>query len=128
MSHSTFQQPIPPHMASDVAVGYKYILGSYRPMPVHYSNVAPAGPLYPTATDMAPFMIAHLQAGRQGDVHILREDTVQEMHRQHFTNDPHLPGLVYGFMEHFQKTGGRSGTPAVVMRFTACSSCCRTMV
>jgi CubicO group peptidase (beta-lactamase class C family) len=102
MNRSTFRQPIPPDMAPDLALGYKYILGRYLPAPVKYSNVVPAGMVHVTATDMASFLIAHLQEGCYGEARILEEDTVREMHRQHFTNDPRLPGFAYGFMEHLQ--------------------------
>ena len=102
MNRSTFQQPIPPDLAPDLAVGYKYLLDRTVPLPAKYSNIVPAGMFHVTATDMASFMIAHLQEGRYGDARILEKDTVQEMHRQQFTNDPRLPGFAYGFMEHLQ--------------------------
>jgi hypothetical protein len=44
-------------------------------------------------------MIAHLQDGRLGDARILQAATAQEMHRQQFTNDPHVNGMTYGFVE-----------------------------
>ena len=102
MNRSTFRQPIPPDLAPDLAVGYTRLLGNTMPAPVQYSNIAPAGMLHVTAKDMASFMIAHLQGGRYGGARLLEENTVQEMHRQHFTNDPRLPGFAYGFMEHLQ--------------------------
>lgn len=102
MNRSTFRQLIPPLMAADLAVGYTHLLGNRLPAPVQYSNIVPAGMLHVTAMDMASFMIAHLQGGRYGDVRILQADIVQEMHRQHFTNHPRLPGFAYGFMEHLQ--------------------------
>ena len=104
MNRSTFQQPIPPDLAPDLAVGYKYLLGRTLPLPAKYSNIVPAGMFHVTATDMARFMLAHLQDGRYDDVRILHEGTVREMHRLQFTNDPRLPGFAYGFMEHFQNS------------------------
>jgi len=107
MHRSTFRQPIPPDLAPDLAVGYKYLLGRTVPLPAKYSNIVPAGMFHVTATDIARFMLAHLQNGRYdegelGSHRILQEDTAQEMHRQQFTNDPRLPGFAYGFMEHLQ--------------------------
>jgi CubicO group peptidase (beta-lactamase class C family) len=103
MDRSTFRYPIPSYMASDLAVGYVALpSGKHWPAPVHYSNVVPAGPLYATATDVASFMIAHLQDGRYEDGRILQADTAREMHRQHFTNHERLPGMAYGFMEHLE--------------------------
>lgn len=100
MSRSTSQQPIPPDLAPDLAAGYRFLVGRSVPLPARYSNIVPAGMFHLTATDMARFMLAHLQDGRYDGARILQEDTAQEMHRQHFTNDPRLPGLAYGFMEY----------------------------
>jgi hypothetical protein len=57
----------------------------------------PGAGLKSTAADMAHFMSAHLQDGRWKDGRILLEATAKEMHRQHFTNHPRLPGWAYGF-------------------------------
>jgi hypothetical protein len=81
MNHSSFRQPLPPELASDLAVGYVY-------------NA--------TATDMAHFMIAHLQNGRYEDTRILEAETAQEMHRRQFTHHAQLAGWAYGFYEHIE--------------------------
>jgi hypothetical protein len=52
-----------------------------------------------TAIDMAHFMIAHLQDGSYGNTRILQAATAEDMHKQHFTQDPRLPGMAYGFYE-----------------------------
>jgi CubicO group peptidase (beta-lactamase class C family) len=105
MRHSTCQQPPPPDLASDLAVGYVYVNGEYKPMPDVYMNIAPAGALYATANDMAHFMIAHLHNGRYGDFRILQEDTAREMHRRGFSNHPQLPGYTYGGFSEFTANG-----------------------
>jgi hypothetical protein len=46
-------------------------------------------------------MLAHLNGGRLGGLQILPEASVAEMHRQHFTNHPRMPGVAYGFFESF---------------------------
>ncbi len=51
-----------------------------------------------TATDMARFMIAHLNRGRYGDARILQEASVDAMHTTQFAHDPWLMGMGYGFM------------------------------
>jgi hypothetical protein len=51
---------------------------------------------------MAHFAIAHLQQGRYRDAQILQPDTARQMHRQHFTHHPRLPGQAYGFYERFE--------------------------
>ncbi len=99
MHHSTFRQPVPGDLAADLSQGYTYTNGVYRPDPFEAVQVAPAGSMSATATDMANFMIAHLQNGRFGNQRILQEATAKEMHTQHFTNDPRVPGMAYGFYE-----------------------------
>lgn len=105
MRHSTCQQLPPPDLASDLAVGYIYVNGECKPMPDLYMNIAPAGALYATATDMAHFMIAHLHNGRYGDFRILQEDTAREMHRRGVSNHPQLPRYTYGGFSEFTANG-----------------------
>lgn len=102
MRRSTFHQPLPPSLASDLAVGYEHKDGSFQKLPFLHLNIAPAAALSTTATDMAHFMIAHLQNGRYKNSRILKEDTAKLMHQQHFTHHPKLPGAAYGFHELFE--------------------------
>lgn len=101
MTRSSFS--LPPDLSPDLAVGYRYDNGSYNPVPFDYVKTAPASQLISTAADMANFMIAHLQDGRYSSSRILTtEATAQEMHQQHFTQHPRLPGWCYGFEEQFR--------------------------
>lgn len=99
MGHSTFLQQLPPDLAGHVAVSYDVDDTGYHAMPFEYFQIAPAGGLSATATDMGQFMLAHLQDGRLGDARILRAMTAQDMHRRHFTNHPLVNGMTYGFVE-----------------------------
>src|SRR6266581_1399756 len=99
MRSSTFRQPVPGDLAATLSQGYTYTNGEYRPEPFEAVQVAPAGSMSATATDIAHFMIAHLQNGRFGNQRILQEATAKEMHAQQFTNDPRMPGMAYGFWE-----------------------------
>jgi CubicO group peptidase (beta-lactamase class C family) len=99
IQHSTFRQPLPPELAPDMAVGYTYENGAYKSEEFEYVTIYPAGSMSATSTDMAKFMIAHLEDGRYDDVRILQEATAQEMHRQQFTYDPRINGMCYGFYE-----------------------------
>jgi CubicO group peptidase (beta-lactamase class C family) len=100
MIHSTFREPLPEDLAPDMAVGYKRKNGLYEPGYFEFiSDFGPAGALSSTATDMANFMIAHLQLGRFGDQRILEEATARQMHSLLFTADPRLPGMAYGFYQ-----------------------------
>jgi len=106
MRRSTFRQPAPPDLAQDIASGYTYKQGAYKRREIEWIQDAPAGALSTTATDMAAFMIAHLQLGRYGDARILEEATAEAMHRRHFTADRRLTGWTEGFME-IEKNGQR---------------------
>ncbi len=97
MRRSSFFQPLPPQLAPDLAVGYKYKNGTYQRRPFAFSNTIPGNALMATATDIAHFAIAHLQNGRYGEARILNEATAQEMHRQHFAHYPGMVGSAYGF-------------------------------
>jgi len=99
MNHSTFRQPAPAELADDLAVGYNFVGGQQEPRGFEVVQSSPAGALSATATDLANFMIAHLQGGRFGDNRILAEATAQTMHTQLFTNDPQVNGFAHGFIE-----------------------------
>ena len=98
MRHSTVRQPLPPRLAPDLATAYQYIDGDYEPTKFGYVR-SPEGGMSSTATDIAKFMIAHLQNGRYDGRRILAPATARNMHRQHFTNDPRVNGWTYGFLE-----------------------------
>ncbi len=100
MGHSTFREPLPENLAPDMAVGYKRKNGLYEPGYFEFiSDFGPAGALSSSATDMANFMIAHLQLGQFGDQRILEEATASQMHSMLHTADPRLPGMAHGFYE-----------------------------
>ncbi|MEP0914412.1 beta-lactamase family protein [Leptolyngbya sp. GB1-A1] len=102
MRRSTFLQPPPPELAKDLAVGYQYQSGKFKPVPFLYLNIAPGAAMSATATDMANFMTAQLQNGRDNNTDILKPETVQLMHEQHFTHHPKLPGTGYSFRERLE--------------------------
>jgi CubicO group peptidase (beta-lactamase class C family) len=99
MNNTTFNQPPPSRLASNVSNGYVYSNNAYTAKPFEYVQVWPASSMSSTSEDMAKFMIAHLQNGRYGDGRILQEATAQQMHGRLFTNDPRINGMAYGFWE-----------------------------
>lgn len=101
MDHTTFLQPPPIDLADNLAVGYQKAKQSFQPVPYLYLNIAPAASLQATATDMAHFMIAHLQAGRYQQQQILQPESVRLMQQNHFTPYPGLPGTGYGFRDRY---------------------------
>ena len=98
MEHSAATQPLPADLAADLSKGYHYQDGAYDAKDFEWISNAPSAPVHATATDMARFMLAHLQNGEYGGSRILQESTALDMHTQHFTHDPHLSGWTYGFV------------------------------
>jgi len=119
MVHSTAQSPIPPDLRPQASVGYTYVDGGFQAFPDYLGQPAfvPAAAMSASATDMARFMITHLQNGRYSDanipeVRILKEATAQQMHSTLYTPDPRLSGTTYGFFDfsdNGQRTLGHSG-------------------
>jgi len=119
MVHTTAQWPIPPDLRAHASVGYTYEDGAFQVFPDYMGQPAlvPAGGIQASATDMARFMIAHLQDGRYSDANIagariLNESTMQQMHGTLYTPDPSLLGTAYGFFDfsdNGQRTIGHSG-------------------
>ncbi len=70
MNHATFRQPLPESFQADMSKGYQ--LGSGEAKPFEIVTVPPAGSLSVSGSDMAPFMIAHLQNGAFGSNRILQ--------------------------------------------------------
>lgn len=98
MEHSAATQPLPENLNRKLAKGYRYRDGAYDAKAFEWVSNAPSAPVHATATDMARFMLAHLQDGAYGGGRIMEEATALDMHRRHFTHDPGLPGTAYGFI------------------------------
>ena len=97
MTHSTFKQPVPTGLASSMSSGYR--LGSGDAGQFEIVNPFPAGSLSSSATDMAQFMLAHLQDGQLGEAHILKPETARLMHSRLFALDDAANAMCYGFYE-----------------------------
>ncbi|HEU0291141.1 MAG TPA: serine hydrolase domain-containing protein [Anaerolineales bacterium] len=119
MVHSTVQSPIPPDLLAQASEGYTYEDGVFQATPDYIGQVGmvPGGAMQASVTDMARFMIAHLQDGRYRDANIpeariLKESTAQQMHGTLYTPDPRLLGTAYGFFDfsdNGQRTIGHGG-------------------
>jgi len=100
MHHTTTRQPLPSDLAQDMSMCYTYADGAYQAGdPFLYMQIQPAGAMRTTVTDIANFMIAHLQNGIYGNSRILQNATAEQMHTQLFTNDPRVNGNAHGFWE-----------------------------
>ena len=100
MTSSTFHQPLPPRFAARMSKGY--MAGSDAPRPFELISFSPAGSLTSSATDMANFMIAHLQDGRFGGQSILRPETARMMYS---ASIPHANGadvMAHGFFRGYR--------------------------
>ncbi len=103
MTKSSFRQPLPEALLAGMSKGYKS--GSDEPQAYELISMAPAGALAATASDMARFMIAHLQDGAYGDQRILAAETAKQMHGTPLTIIPGLDRMLLGFYE--TNTNGR---------------------
>jgi len=97
MEHSTSRQPLPKVLQAGMSKGYA--LASQPEEPYELIAAAPAGALASTGSDMARFMIAHLQNGAYGGNRILQAETAQQMHTTALTMIPPLDRMVLGFEE-----------------------------
>jgi CubicO group peptidase (beta-lactamase class C family)/uncharacterized membrane protein len=97
MTRSTFAQPLPSSLTPSMSAGYQ--LGSDAAQPFEVINPFPAGSLSSSATDMAQFMMAHLQDGQLGEAHILKPETARLMHSRLFALDDAANAMCYGFYE-----------------------------
>jgi len=118
MTHSTVYSPMPSDLRDDLSVSYTYADGAFQPFPDYLVQPAglPSGMHHASVTDMARFMIAHLQGGFYGDaateVHILNENTGRQMLTTLYAPDPRMRGTAYGFFDmsdNGQWTLGHSG-------------------
>jgi CubicO group peptidase (beta-lactamase class C family) len=89
MTHSTFDQPLPPALKPYMSKGYKP--GTDDPQPYEVIGMAPAGALASSGADMGRFMIAHLNHS------LLNPQTAELMYSN--ANKPFsaLPAMALGF-------------------------------
>ena len=93
MNDSTFRQPLPANLKPRMAQGYAQ--ASEDPAAFEIVVPAPAGAMTSTSTDMAKFMIAHLQGGKG----ILSPAAWKTMHDSPLTIIPPLNRMELGFFE-----------------------------
>ena len=99
MNNSTFDQPLPPQLDSQLSKGYRD--AAKKPRDFEFVQAAPAGAFSTTAVDMTRFMLAFLQDGNVDGVAILKPETVRQMETRQFELHPMIPGLGITFMEYW---------------------------
>jgi len=91
---------------SKIAVPYVVRYGEYYPL-LHYSILDnAAGGLRTNVLDLSRFLIAHMNGGVYNGVRILREETVEEMHRIQYPSNKY--GFQYGLGWQIWKIGGQT--------------------
>ncbi len=97
MTSTTARVDMGPELRERHARGYVWRAGRFVSTDYRYLRLPPAGIMSSTATDMAVFMLAHLNGGAVGDRRILAEETVDRMQSPLF--DPHegLSPILHGF-------------------------------
>lgn len=106
MENSSFRQPLPLEFRERMAT--PYLRGSGPARPYELVNPRPAGSLSATGSDVARFMIAHLQRGRYGEARILGEQTARLMHAEQPKLNPPLNAMALGFYRE-----DRNGRPVI---------------
>ena len=104
MENSSFKYPMPENMEHNKAVSYGYWTQKqslFKTEPMYY-HVVPAAGCYTTVSDMSKFIIANLNSGKYNGNQLLKESTMEEMHKQQFNNNEKMPGQAYGFWESFE--------------------------
>jgi CubicO group peptidase (beta-lactamase class C family) len=98
MTRTTMRQPLPEGLTNDMSSGYR--LGSAdKANDFENVNAYPAGSMAATATDMARFMIAHLNKGELDGARILQAETARAMHDTRLESDKNLNAMALGFYE-----------------------------
>jgi CubicO group peptidase (beta-lactamase class C family) len=103
MENSTMSQPLPAALAAKMSTGYR-AASDEDTVDFELVQGAPAGSLTSTATDMARFMLAHLNKGRLGEAQILKPETAELMHASSYRAVPGMGGYNLGFYD-----GNRNG-------------------
>ena len=98
MSHATFQQPLPADLQPMMASGYRSAADEH-PTPFELVEVAPAGALTTSVTDLAKFMVAQLGDGSDGGAPILSPATLEQMHTPQGRPLPGMNGMDLGFYD-----------------------------
>ncbi|MGH6616884.1 serine hydrolase domain-containing protein [Sphingomonas sp.] len=93
MAHSSFRQPLPAQLVPLMATGYPQ--ASADPVKYEIVGPAPAGSLASPGTDMARFMVAHLNQGAG----LMKPETARIMHESALSVVPPLNRMELGFFE-----------------------------
>jgi CubicO group peptidase (beta-lactamase class C family) len=105
MAHTTFRQPVPEPLSADLSKGYSFKNGEFHQESFVYVPMAPVASASTSATDMARFMLAHLDQGQLGNSRILKAETARQMQNSLFRHAPDVNSMAHGF--HDQSRNGQ---------------------
>ena len=100
MQNSSFREPLPEPLGSNMATSYSPEGGHFAEKPFEIiTSFAPAGAQSATSTDMVRFAQAILNGGELDGNRILEAATVEQMLTRNFSHDDRLMGMALGFYE-----------------------------
>lgn len=98
MEHSTFDEPLPAHLAPNMSGEYNLSGGLFSKAKFErLSNFAPAGGMSSTAPDMLKFGQAIIDTVKLGTHTLLKPETMRQMLDVAYSFDDRIPGLALGF-------------------------------
>ena len=98
MNHSSYW--LTREISKRMAKPYIYLMGNYLEGAYTLSSNHPCAAICATASDMAGFMLMHLNNGQYNGIRILKPETAAAMHRRHYASDDKLTGTCLGFFEY----------------------------
>lgn len=101
-----------------LATGYNWKGGSFKPVDDREIIVAPAGSIFSSVNDMARYVAALMNGGVGEHSAVLRSDTLALMLSPHWQLDEHLPAMGLGFLldtwDGHRTAGHNGGWPGFV--------------
>jgi CubicO group peptidase (beta-lactamase class C family) len=101
MTHSTFDQPLPPRLKWTDSLGYRNDTNK-PPVGFEIFNPVGAGGISSTAADMGRFGQALLKGGELDGHRILKSETIAQMWTPQFQASPALPPACMGFYQDWR--------------------------
>lgn len=108
MNLTTFRQPLPEPLSGMVSKGYNYENGALKEYPFELIPLSAVGGASTTASDMARYMITHLQMGRFDNLTILDSVSASRMQSVEFRVSPYVSGIGLGIYELVNWNGIRT--------------------
>jgi len=97
MNRTSINVPVP--LADDVAIGYERRGDSLEAQAWEWYHTTPASSINSTASDMARYLMMHLEHGHIGSARVLSQRSSAEMLSQQVRMHPKVPGVTLGFWE-----------------------------